>query len=408
VGPVIEQEQVDVWLGIDVGKSEHFHTTLNDDGEQLAAGAVGNDESAIRAVIRAGKELGRPGVVIDQPGSIAALVLAVAREEGVPVAYIPGLVMRRAAQLYPGAAKTDPRESFVLADTARTHRRRVHWLADSDDLLAQLRVLVGFDNDLAVDVNRTTNRLRDALTSVAPGLERVLGDRLDHPAARAVLARWPTPTALRAAGPALRRLCRKQAPRAGDRLADELVVALAAQTVTVPAETTLGRVIAELADELERLYSRRARLAGEIEEVFLAHPFAQLLISMPGIGTKTGATILTEIGDGTAFPTAGHLAAYAGISPVTRQSGTSLRDETRARHGNHRLKNALFLAAFCSLRSPDSKAYYARKRAEGKRHNAAIMCLARRRCDVLHAILRTGAPYNPNHPGKPRDTTTTP
>jgi transposase len=275
---VIEPEQVNVWVGMDVGKAEHFHTTLDDDGEQLAAGAVVNDEGSVRAVIRAGKELGRPGVVIDQPGSIAALVLAVAREEGVPVAYIPGLVMRRAAQLYPGAAKTDPRDSFVLADTARTHRRRVHWLADSDDLLAQLRVLVGFDNDLAVDVNRTTNRLRDALTSVAPALERVLGDRLDHPAARAVLARWPTPSRLGSAGPSLRRLCRKHAPRAGDRLADDITAALSAQTVTVPAEATLGRVIAELATELERLYSRRARLAAEIEEVFLAHPFAQLLI----------------------------------------------------------------------------------------------------------------------------------
>jgi transposase len=406
--PVIEPEQVNVWVGMDVGKGEHFHTTLDDEGEQIAAGGLVNGEAAIRAVIRAAKESGRPGVVIDQPGSIAALVLAVAREEGVPVAYVPGLVMRRAAQLYPGSAKTDPRDSFVLADTARTHRKRVHWLSASDELLGQLRVLVGFDNDLAVDVNRTTNRLRDALVSVAPALERVLGDRLDHPAARAVVARWSTPTALRAAGPALRRLCRKHAPRAGDRLADDLAAALAAQTVTVPAEATLGRVIAELAGELERLYQRRARLAAEIEEAFLAHPFAQVLISMPGIGTKTGAVILTEIGDGSAFPTAAHLAAYAGISPVTRQSGSSLRGETRARHGNHRLKNALFLAAFCSLRSPDSKAYYARKRAEGKRHNAAIMCLARRRCDVLHAMLRTATPYNPNHPGRPRVTPTTP
>lgn len=401
-------EDVNVWVGIDVGKSDHFHTTLDDRGDQLAAGAVANDERAIRQLVVHAKTYGRPGLVIDQPGSIAAMVLAVARLEGVPVAYIPGLVMRRAAQLYPGAAKTDPRDSFVLADTARTHRRRVHWLSASDELLAELRILVGFDNDLAVDINRSTNRLRDALVSVAPGLERVLGDRLDHPAARAVLARWPTPTQLRSAGPALRRLCRKHAPRAGDRLADDIDAAITAQTVTVPAEATLGRVIAELAAELERLYQRRARLAAEIDEVFKRHPLAAVLISMPGIGTKTGATILTEIGDGTAFPTAAHLAAYAGISPVTRQSGSSLRGETRARHGNHRLKNALFLAAFCSLRSPDSKAYYARKRAEGKRHNAAIMCLARRRCDVLHAMLRTATPYNPNHPASSGATHPTP
>ncbi len=53
----------------------------------------------------------------------------------------------------------------------------------------------------------------------------------------------------------------------------------------------------------------------------------------------------------------------------------------------------MFLAAFASLRSPDSKAFYDRKRAEGKRHNAAVICLARRRCNVILAMLRTGRSY---------------
>jgi hypothetical protein len=53
----------------------------------------------------------------------------------------------------------------------------------------------------------------------------------------------------------------------------------------------------------------------------------------------------------------------------------------------------MFLAAFASLRSPDSKQFYDRKRAEGKKHNAAIICLARRRCDVIHAMLRDQQPY---------------
>src|SRR2546430_16427976 len=48
---------------------------------------------------------------------------------------------------------------------------------------------------------------------------------------------------------------------------------------------------------------------------------------MPGIGVRTGARILLEVGDATAFPTSGHLAAYAGLAPVTRRSGTSIRGE---------------------------------------------------------------------------------
>jgi Transposase IS116/IS110/IS902 family len=125
----------------------------------------------------------------------------------------------------------------------------------------------------------------------------------------------------------------------------------------------------------------------------LSHPFGELLASMPGIGPRTGARILAEIGDGSGFANGSKLAAYAGLAPVTHQSGTSLAAETRSRRGNHQLKNAMFLAAFASLRDPASKAFYDRKRAEGKRHKAALICLARRRCDVMLAMLRTHQPY---------------
>jgi hypothetical protein len=54
------------------------------------------------------------------------------------------------------------------------------------------------------------------------------------------------------------------------------------------------------------------------------------------------------------------------------------------------------LAAFAALHDPTSRTYYDRKRAEGKKHNAALICLARRRCDVLYAMLRNGTHYR--HP----------
>jgi transposase len=79
---------------------------------------------------------------------------------------------------------------------------------------------------------------------------------------------------------------------------------------------------------------------------------------------------------------------------VTRQSGKSINGESQSRRGNHRLKNAMFLAAFASPRDPASKAFYDRKRTEGKRHNAALICLARRRCDVILAMLTTRQPYH--------------
>ena len=80
-------------------------------------------------------------------------------------------------------------------------------------------------------------------------------------------------------------------------------------------------IITELAADLDTITQRRERLAEEIQEIFTTHPLALILTSLPGIGTRLGARILTEIGDITRFPTSGHLAAYAGLAPVTANPG---------------------------------------------------------------------------------------
>ena len=104
-------EQVDVWVGLDVGKDEHFVEVLDNAGERLFARSVVNDQAVLEALLDRAGQHGTAGLVIDQPGLIAQLALAVARSRGVPVAYVPGLVMRRAADLYPGEAKTDKRDA---------------------------------------------------------------------------------------------------------------------------------------------------------------------------------------------------------------------------------------------------------------------------------------------------------
>ena len=393
-------DDIDVWIGLDIGKAEHFADARDAAGESLFAGAVANDEADIETLLGRAQALGAPALVVDQPGSLASLVLAVAARLGVPVAYVPGLVMRRAADLYPGEAKTDRRDAFVLADTGRIRRHQVHWLdAGNDELLAQLRVLNGYDADLATDATRLSNRLRDALTGISPALERVLGPRLHHPGVRDLLARYPAPQALAKAGRGrIESTIRKRSPRLAKALTVAVTQALGAQSVVVPVEAVMGRVISEVVVELDRTLERRKRLAADIEELFEAHPFGRILGTLPGIGPRTGSRILAEIGDGARFANGARLASYAGLAPVTRQSGSSLRGEARSRRGNHRLKNAMFLAAFASLRDPASRAFYDRKRAEGKKHNAAVICLARRRCDVILAMLRSRTPYQAEVP----------
>lgn len=123
-----------------------------------------------------------------------------ARECVHQVAYLPGLSMRRIADLYPGQAETDARDAFISADSARTMPHTLRRVDTGDDTLTELGVLVGFDDDLAGEATRITNRIRGLLTGIHPALERVLGPRITHRAVLEILSRCGGPAGLRTAG----------------------------------------------------------------------------------------------------------------------------------------------------------------------------------------------------------------
>jgi len=384
----------EVFLGLDVGKGAHHAVGLDPAGTRLHDAPLPNSEPKLRALFDKLAAHGSLLVVVDQPATIGALPVTVARACGHQVAYLPGLAMRRIADLYPGRAKTDARDAFIIADAARSLPHTLRRVNVGDDALAELDVLIGFDDDLAGEATRLSNRIRGLLTGIHPALERAIGPRIAHPAVLEILSRCGGPAGIAQAGRRkLTAIATAHAPRIGDKLVTTILAALDEQTVTVPGTAAADTVLPRLADSLKTVLQQRKTVAAEVEEILDAHPLAGVLISMPGIGIRTAARILLEIGDASAFKTPGHLAAYAGIAPVTKKSGSSINGEHPARTGNRRLKRAFFLSAFAALADPVSRAYYDRKRAEGKKHNAALICLARRRCDVIYAMLRDKTHY---------------
>ena len=391
----------DVVIGLDVGKATHHACALDPAGKRLLDREVANAEGALRGVLEEMAKQGQVLVVVDQLHSIGALPVTVAQSMGIDTAYLPGLSMRRLADLHPGNAKTDARDAYVIAHAALTVPHALRRLDVPTAAQADLAMLLGYDDDLAAQVTAAINRLRGVLVQVHPSLEKSLADNAAHEAVLRLLVKAGGPDGLRAMGKArIDRQLAKHAPRIHARLADQIWTGLNAQTVTVPGTTAAAKVLPGLAAQILQLRDQRERIARDVEKVLDDHPLAGILTSMPGVGVKIAARLLAEIGgDVTAFPTAAHLAAYAGLAPITRRSGTSIRGEHVNRGGNKRLKNALFMAAFTSLRAdPTSRAYYDRKRAEGKKHNAALICLARRKTDVLYAMIRDHHPYTPSLP----------
>jgi len=392
----VETSSIDVFIGIDVGKSDHWATALTGEGKKLFDKALPNDEAKLRDLYDRLSQQGRVLVVVDQPATIGALAVAVAQDMGLTVGYLPGLSMRRIADLTPGNAKTDARDAAVIAEAARSMPHTLRALNASDEDAAALSMLTGFDLDLARQVNQVSNRIRGLYTQVHPALEKVLGPWLEHDSVVEVIATWPTPAALKHAGRArVDAKLKAHGTRRHTAWAEAIINALGAQSVVVAGTDAAGVVLPHLARQLIALHAQRRDVAAQVEALVETHPLHQVLTSMPGIGVRTAAVFIAET-LGHTFASGAHLASYAGLTPLTRRSGSSIRGEYTSHAGNKRLKRAMFLSAFASLRSdPTSRAYYDRKITQGKRHNQAVIALAHRRILTPHAMIRDGTLYNP-------------
>ena len=391
---------VEVFVGVDIAEGDHYASALTAAGEAVLGRSVANDETSINQLIDDAATHGAVALVIDTTSSPASLLMEPAARRKVSVAYVSGLAMRRAADLYAGAAKTDPKDAAVLADYARRNADRFNWTTPSDELLARLRILNGRDTDLAADATRAANRLRDALVAVCPALERAVGDKLvTNAGLRDVLSRWGAPSALRAAGRARNPRPHRQTlapqrrtPRRGDLVRPGRADPHRGRRGHL--ERNHRRPRQRPGPHLRAPRSTRRRHRGGLPGA----PTGKSPPSLCGFGPRTGARTLAEIGDPHRFADGGRLAAYAALAPIDWQSGRSATTR-KPRGGNHRLKNAMFTAAFVATQhDPDARAYYQRKRAEGKRHNAAVICVARRRCNIILAMLKTQTPYQPPQP----------
>ncbi|MFF3467980.1 transposase [Streptomyces sp. NPDC002619] len=145
------------------------------------------------------------------------------------------------------------------------------------------------------------------------------------------------------------------------------------------------------------LRSRVQALESEIDQLVAAHPDAAFILSLPGMGAALTAEFLSIVGTVGRFTSGDALAAAVGPAPVLQQSG-KVRYSRGATGGDKALKRVLYQSAFCALGDPASRPYYDRKRSEGKRHHQALIALARRRVNVLYAMLRNRQPYQTRPP----------
>ena len=157
----------------------------------------------------------------------------------------------------------------------------------------------------------------------------------------------------------------------------------------------MGASVAASVAVIAEMVAQTERLAAELSAGFEQHPDAEVVRSLPGLGTILGARVLGEFGDEpNRYPTPKSRKNYAGTSPITRASGT--KKTVLARYvRNRRLADAIYLWAFASLSaSPGARAYYDARRAAGDGHHQALRALDNRLVGILHGCLATHTAYN--------------
>ena len=391
-----------LWAGVDAGKAAHHCVVINADGQRVLSRRVVNDEAALIDLIQTVKELAGGGSVrwaIDLNSGGAALLITLLLDDHQALLYIPGRTVHHASGAYRGDGKTDAKDAAIIADQARM-RRDLHPLRHRDKTAVDLRILCARRNDLASDRNRVINRLRAQLLEYFPALERAF-DLAHRKAALILLTGYQTPDGLRRMGAArLERWLRDRgAYNAGD-IATRAIEAATAQRTTVIGQDVAASVVARLAQTVLDLNAELVDVDARIEAKFRQHRLAAIIASMPGFGHLLGAELLAATnGDLTRFNTADRLAGVAGLAPVPRDSGRISGNLKRPRRYDRRLLRVFYLAANNSIKTcPESRNYYDRKRSEGKLHSQAVLCLARRRLNVLWAMQRDNTSYQPGSP----------
>ncbi|MGW9382484.1 IS110 family transposase, partial [Streptomyces albidoflavus] len=383
-----------MWAGVDIGKEHHHCVVIDRDGERLLSRRVLNDETALLELIQDVLALDEDVLwAVDLNHGGAALLIGLLISHDQPLVYLTGLAVHRASGTYRGEGKTDAKDAFVIADQARM-RKDLGLLRPGDEIAVDVRTLTTRRTDVVADRTRQINRLRAQLLEICPALERSL--ELTNKGPAVLLTGYQTPAAIRRAGAKrIETWLRNRKVYGAAALAKAVVEAAEAQHTALPGEKLAATMVVRLAKGVIALDQEIAELDALIEARFREHPHAEVILSLPGMGKLLGAEFLAATGgDMDAFGSADRLAGYAGLAPAPRDSGRVSGNLRRPRRFHRGLLRAFYLSSLSSLKScPASKAFYQRKRAEGKGHKQALLALSRRRVNVLWAMIRDGACY---------------
>jgi hypothetical protein len=388
-----------IFVGVDWAEVHHDVTVLDQAGAVLGQVRIPDTLEGVRRlhtlVAEHADDPTQVAVGIETPTGLVPQALLAAGYE--LYAINPKASSRYRERHSVSGAKSDAGDSKMLADLVRTDRHNHRRSLGDSELAEAVKVLARSHKELIWHRQRQLNQLRSALRQYYPAILTAF-DELGAADTLMLLQRAPSPaegrdlsvakvrSALQRAG------CRKHL----DERAQAIQQVLRSPQLEAPplVARAHARSVRALVTLIQAVNEEIAGLEGELAESFEAHPDAEIIRSLPGLGAILGARVLAEFGDEpTRFADAKARRNYAGTSPITRASGTKRVVLARFAR-NTWLADACHRWAFCSLtKSPGARAYYDALRARQQSHHTALRMLANRWVGILHGCLRHRCRY---------------
>ena len=291
--------------------------------------------------------------------------------------------------------KNDRVDSWLIAETLRQGDYEQTRLA-TDEVQA-LKQLTRYHQGLKQELATVKTQAICVMDAYFPEYEGLFSDMFGT-ASLKVLAECPTPAemARKRASTIARLLSEGSRGRLGAEKAAQLKAAAKSSVGIRLGQEAASFQIKTMVSQVEFLNETISKVESEVAELLAA--VEPNITTIPGISTTTGAQIVSEIGDVKRFKSAASIVKYAGLNSGVDESGRfSAKGVPITKHGSPYLRRSLWLAANRARQyDPKLKAFYDKKRAEGKPHRVAVTAVARKLCHVVYAVMRDGEPYDPD------------
>lgn len=385
------------YLGIDIGKNNHEAGLIDQEGRHIGKSLRFSNtqdgfeklESFLEQRLPEGEAF---CIGMEATGHYWLTLYSFLQKQGYILHLINPIQSDSLRNFHIRQQKTDAIDCFLVAEVIRFGNFTETHLADEDILV--LRNLARFRESLVDTCANYKRQVITVLDQVFPEYDALFSDIFGK-SSKAVLKTYGTPDQMVDVNTkSLATLLRKvsQGHFSTDKARE--IKQLASQTVGLDlCSDAFAFQIKILIEQIEFTEKQVAEIDQKIEKQL--KELNSVVMTIPGVGPSTGAIILGEIGDINRFSNPKKLVAFAGIDPTAYQSGNYTGKNNRmSKKGSPYLRRAVWMAAVSASRyDPVFKAFYEKKRSEGKPHGTAIGAVARKLLYTIHAVLKANKPY---------------